>query len=184
MPSAQELPPIVVRCDSKEKASLRTAFLSLIVLASQNASAQVERSVSVVGAIGAYSNPFASGMLLGVAGSGWLVLPRNIGASTEFGFIAGGGDAAVTMSVSGLFLLSGGHRADRTTAFVGGGYTHLFLLTDTGQSNAWNLNAGVDRRLGRGPQLGVEFVETFRHHSWTDYYSICRVGVTFGHRGP
>jgi hypothetical protein len=157
-----------------------TCLAITTVLLAASASAQVERRSYVVGAAGAYSNPFTSGGIIGGAGGGELVRARVLGAGGELGFLEGGGDAAITVSVSAITRLSGRRSAARTTPFVAAGYTHLVILTDTGQGNAWHFRAGVDRRIGRHRQLRVEFLEILRHHAWTDYYSFGRIGVTFG----
>jgi hypothetical protein len=116
-------------------------------------------------------------MLVGGAG-GLEVLPvANFGIGAEAGFIGGGGDLALTFSVSATARF---HRGQLRTVvpFVAAGVTGLGILTDTGQNRAWHLRAGVNYGVGRHA-VRLEFVEIFRRHAWTDYYSLFRVGVTF-----
>ncbi|MEP7247789.1 MAG: hypothetical protein ABI885_29455 [Gammaproteobacteria bacterium] len=156
-------------------------LLVLAVFVTNSASAQVATRSYVVGSAGAWSNPFASGLLLGAGGGSELTWARTVGVGAELGALMGGADIAVTASMSGIVRLTGRQGTGNTTVpFVAAGFTGLIALTDTGESHAWHLRAGVDWRPCECRQIRFEFIEVFRGHAWTDHYSLARIGVLFG----
>jgi hypothetical protein len=128
-----------------------------------------------VGAGGVYSNPFVSGGIYGGAGGGEVLWRDAIGLRSEVGVLSGN-DTAITFAISGVGKIATGSHAN--VMVFQAGYMNFAWLTDVGQKNALTLGLGVDHKTSK-TKVRVEFVEIIRHHAWTDFYSLARLGLVF-----
>src|SRR2546422_5209764 len=117
---------------------------SITLFLATAAAAQTELEGHAVGAIGTYSNPFASGMISAAAGGVEVLRAGRFGVGCEVGLFGGGGDSSITLSADGTVHLVRRSQTQQVVPFLGAGYTRLVILTDTGQSNAWHVRAGVN----------------------------------------
>jgi hypothetical protein len=153
--------------------------LLLVLLSSTPARSQSHGEGFVAFGVGEYSNPFASGHIIDIAGGGELVLLERIGAGAELGLAAGGGDIIAVTCASGSAHFRGRQPGDRFDPFIKAGYAHLGALTDVGASNGWNVGGGVTYWYKARRGIRIEFQDVLYHSLGSDQLWVLRVGFAF-----